>query len=50
MVEPSVTRRALLAGTAAGGLAIGSRRALADDTTPIAGGGQQSAPATPTTM
>jgi xanthine dehydrogenase YagT iron-sulfur-binding subunit len=46
MVEPSVTRRALLAGTAASSLAIGSRRALADDTTPIASGGQQSAPAT----
>ena len=43
MVESSVTRRALLAGTAASGLAIGSRRSLADDTTPIAGAGQQNA-------
>ena len=43
MVEISVTRRALLAGTAASGLAIGSRRSLADDTTPIAGGAQQNA-------
>jgi xanthine dehydrogenase YagT iron-sulfur-binding subunit len=47
MVEPSVTRRALLAGTAASGLAIGSRRGLADDTTPIAGGSQQNAPPAP---
>jgi len=35
MVESSVTRRALLAGTAASGFAIGSRRGLADDTAPI---------------
>ena len=47
MVEPSVTRRALLAGTAASGLAISSRRGLADDTTPFAGGGQQNASPTP---
>ena len=47
MVEPSVTRRALLAGTAASGLAIGSGRGLADDTTPIAGGSQQNAPPAP---
>ena len=34
MVEPSVTRRALLAGTAASGLALRSRQTRADDTTP----------------
>jgi xanthine dehydrogenase YagT iron-sulfur-binding subunit len=33
----------LLAGTAASGLAIGSRRSLADDTTRIAGGAEQNA-------
>jgi xanthine dehydrogenase YagT iron-sulfur-binding subunit len=34
MVESNVTRRALLAGTAGGGLAIRARRTWADDTTP----------------
>jgi xanthine dehydrogenase YagT iron-sulfur-binding subunit len=47
MVEPNVTRRALLAGTAVSSLAIRSRRGLADDTTPSPGAEQQNAPPAP---
>jgi len=44
MVEPSVTRRALLAGTAASSFAIHPHRSLADDTTLIATSGQEATP------